>query len=333
MSGFVSRGFTPRRRSSADEAARLPPGQYAEPGFPVLTAGPTPHVASEDWKLRIDGMVANGREWNWEQFHELPFEDVPCDIHCVTKWSKLGTSFGGVSVDVLLDGVEPKGGYTTVYSYGGYTTNLQMADITRGKAWVVTQLGGRAPQRRARRSCTPAGAAPVLLEEREVGRGRAGHGPRGARLLGVQRLPHPGGSVEGAAVLERLTPVAQKAPGDWQIGTVTQIRTETPTVKTIRIALPMWMAHLPGQHYEVRLTAPDGYTAQRSYSIASSPLLEGVDRADDRAPAGRRGLDLPARRAPGGRSRSRCAARSRPTSCGAARARCCCSAAARGWCR
>jgi len=79
--------------------------------------------------------------------------------------------------------------------------------------------------------------------------------------------------VEGAAVLERLTPVAQRAPGGWQIGTVTQIRPETPTVKTIRIALPMWMAHLPGQHYEVRLTAPDGYTAQRSYSIASSPLL------------------------------------------------------------
>src|SRR6185437_14546495 len=82
--------------------------------------------------------------------------------------------------------------------------------------------------------------------------------------------------MEGAAVLERLTPVAQRAPGNWQIGTVTQIRTETPTVMTIRIALPMWMAHLPGQHYEVRLTAADGYTAQRSYSIASSPLEEGA---------------------------------------------------------
>jgi ferredoxin-NADP reductase len=82
--------------------------------------------------------------------------------------------------------------------------------------------------------------------------------------------------VAGAALLERLTPVAQRAPGRWQIGTVTALRAETPTVRTIRIALPMWMAHLPGQHYEVRLTAPDGYTAQRSYSIASSPLLEGA---------------------------------------------------------
>ena len=142
ISDFVSRGFTGRRRSSADEAARLPPGQYAEPGFPVLTAGPTAHVATEAWTLRVDGMVGKGREWSWEQFHELPFETIPCDIHCVTKWSKLGTSFGGVSMDVLLDGVEPQGSYTMIYSHGGYTTNLEMADITRGKAWVVTQFEG-----------------------------------------------------------------------------------------------------------------------------------------------------------------------------------------------
>lgn len=75
--------------------------------------------------------------------------------------------------------------------------------------------------------------------------------------------------------MERLSAVAQRAPGAWQIGTVTAIRRETPRVKSFRIALPMWIAHLPGQHYEVRLTAPDGYRAQRSYSVASSPLLEG----------------------------------------------------------
>jgi ferredoxin-NADP reductase len=86
--------------------------------------------------------------------------------------------------------------------------------------------------------------------------------------------------------LERLTPVEQKAPGQWQIGTVTAIKRETPHVKSFRIALPMWMPHLPGQHYDVRLTAPDGYRAQRSYSIASSPLDEGeieltIDRLED----------------------------------------------------
>jgi ferredoxin-NADP reductase len=83
-----------------------------------------------------------------------------------------------------------------------------------------------------------------------------------------------------------LPPVEQRAPGRWQIGTVTRIKEETPRVKSFRIELPMWMAHLPGQHYDVRLTAPDGYHAQRSYSIASSPLDEGgieltIDRLED----------------------------------------------------
>jgi ferredoxin-NADP reductase len=86
--------------------------------------------------------------------------------------------------------------------------------------------------------------------------------------------------------LERLTPVEQKAPGRWQIGTVTRIKVETPRVKSFRLDLPMWMPHLPGQHYDVRLTAPDGYRAQRSYSVASSPLDEGeieltIDRLED----------------------------------------------------
>ena len=66
--------------------------------------------------------------------------------------------------------------------------------------------------------------------------------------------------------------VEQRAPGRWQIATITAIKRETPTVKSFRLELPVWMAHCPGQHYDVRLTAPDGYRAQRSYSVASSPL-------------------------------------------------------------
>lgn len=76
--------------------------------------------------------------------------------------------------------------------------------------------------------------------------------------------------------MERLTPpVAPRAPGRWQIATVTSVKTETPRVKSFRLRLDHWMPHLPGQHYDVRLTAADGYTAQRSYSIASSPLDAG----------------------------------------------------------
>jgi ferredoxin-NADP reductase len=83
-----------------------------------------------------------------------------------------------------------------------------------------------------------------------------------------------------------VSSVEQRVPGRWQIGTVTRIKPETPRVKSFRIDLPMWMPHLPGQHYDVRLTDPDGYRAQRSYSIASSPLDEGeieltIDRLED----------------------------------------------------
>ena len=142
MSNFVSRGFQRRRQTPAELADRVPPGQYVENGFPVLTAGPTPHVEAELWGFRIDGMVGAEQEWTWDEFHSLPFETVPCDIHCVTKWSKLGTSFGGVSLDTLLADVDPKGAYTIAYSYGGYTTNVPLADLTGGKAWVVTEHEG-----------------------------------------------------------------------------------------------------------------------------------------------------------------------------------------------
>ena len=80
--------------------------------------------------------------------------------------------------------------------------------------------------------------------------------------------------------------VAPRAPGKWQIATITEIRRESVRAKSFRLEVPMWMAQMPGQHYDVRLTAPDGYRAQRSYSIASSPLDEGeieltIDRLAD----------------------------------------------------
>jgi len=142
VSGFISRGFTRRRQVPEELADRLPPGQYLEPGFPVLTAGPTPRIEPAEWRLRIDGMVGNAREWSWDEFNALEQETVPCDIHCVTKWSKLGTSFEGVSLDALLREVEPQGDFTMAHSYGGYTTNVAMADLTGGKAWVVTSHEG-----------------------------------------------------------------------------------------------------------------------------------------------------------------------------------------------
>ena len=77
-----------------------------------------------------------------------------------------------------------------------------------------------------------------------------------------------------------------KRPIEWQIATVKSIRPETPKVKSITLSLPAWIPHLAGQHYDVRLTAEDGYQAQRSYSIASEPERQGeidltVERLED----------------------------------------------------
>ncbi len=121
---------------------RIPPGHYYEPGFPVLTAGPAPRVTTEAWTFTVEGMVLDKRTLSWADFHALPFEQIPCDIHCVTKWSKLDTSFGGVSVDTLLEGTDPQGAYAMAFSFGGYTTNLPLADLTGGKAWIVTEHEG-----------------------------------------------------------------------------------------------------------------------------------------------------------------------------------------------
>jgi DMSO/TMAO reductase YedYZ molybdopterin-dependent catalytic subunit len=134
----VSRGFGGRRRDDP----KLPPGQYLERGFPVLQAGPTPPVNTATWKFTITTESGDSTRWDWKQFTALPAEDITTDIHCVTQWSKLGTRFGGVSLDVFLDAVEPLGEHAMVHSSGGYTTNLPLEDLADGKAWIVTTHEG-----------------------------------------------------------------------------------------------------------------------------------------------------------------------------------------------
>ena len=138
---FVSRGFHGRRRADAD-TSRIPPGQYVTSDFPVLSAGPTPHRPLEWWTFSIIGEVDGDRSWTWDEFRALPSEQVTVDIHCVTKWSKLDTTWSGVSVDTLLDGVETSAAYVTAWCDGGYTTNLPLEDVTDGKAWVAFGYDG-----------------------------------------------------------------------------------------------------------------------------------------------------------------------------------------------
>src|ERR687892_447200 len=104
MPPLISRGFRGRRDDAP--AGRVPPGQYLTRDFPVLSAGPTPHTSLDEGSFTVDGAVDAARAWTWKEFLALPLETPTVDIHCVTKWSKLDTSWRGVSVDTLLEAVD-----------------------------------------------------------------------------------------------------------------------------------------------------------------------------------------------------------------------------------
>jgi DMSO/TMAO reductase YedYZ molybdopterin-dependent catalytic subunit len=135
----ISRGFFGRRR---EENPDLPPGQYLTEDFPVLSAGPTPNVKLEDWVFSIQTESGGLHAWNWEQLNDLPIEDIHTDIHCVTRWSKLGTTWRGVSLDTLFADVDTSNAYVLVHCYGGYTTNMPLEDLLGGKAWIATEFEG-----------------------------------------------------------------------------------------------------------------------------------------------------------------------------------------------
>lgn len=135
----VSRGFTGRRR---DRDPRIPPGQYLESDFPVLSAGPTPVVRTSAWRLDVRAVDGRVRTLTWDDLTALPTEDVTTDIHCVTKWSKLDTSWRGVPLDAVLDGMTAGAAFVLVHGTGGYTTNLPLGDLLGGRAWVAHTYDG-----------------------------------------------------------------------------------------------------------------------------------------------------------------------------------------------
>ncbi|MFF0316256.1 sulfite oxidase-like oxidoreductase [Micromonospora sp. NPDC005252] len=137
--GIVSPAFQGRPRS---QEPALPPGQYLTEDFPVLSAGPTPRVSLDTWEFVIAAENGTEYRWSWQELMALPQETAMVDIHCVTHWSKLGTTWQGVSVDTLLDGVDTGAHFALAHSYGGYTTNLPLDDLRGGRAWVAHTFDG-----------------------------------------------------------------------------------------------------------------------------------------------------------------------------------------------
>jgi DMSO/TMAO reductase YedYZ molybdopterin-dependent catalytic subunit len=139
-----TRGFLGRLHRERD--SRLPPGQYdIGDEFPVLTAEVTPRLNPDAWTMTVDGLVERSKTWTWQELHGVPQSEYRGDIHCVTTWSKLDTSFGGVSLDVLFEVAKPTQRATHVLatSTTGYTTNLPLSHLTGGRAWLAWSHEGR----------------------------------------------------------------------------------------------------------------------------------------------------------------------------------------------
>ena len=141
---MVTRGFTSRHQP-ADVADRIPPGQHVVDDFPVLSAGPTPRIALDQWSFTLKVGPKLLMTWNWAEFNALPQTKMTRDIHCVTTWSKLNTSWEGVLIDDILAaaGIEPPTSFVLAHCYGGYSANLPVADLTGGLAMVALRYEGR----------------------------------------------------------------------------------------------------------------------------------------------------------------------------------------------
>lgn len=137
--GIFSPGFTGRPRKASED---LPPGQYLTKDFPVLSAGPTQRITTEQWQFVLTTETGEKRTWDWKALRSLPIETITTDLHCVTRWSKLGTTWRGVSIDALLADVETSAEFAMAVCYGGYTTNLPLADLLDGKAWIAFEYDG-----------------------------------------------------------------------------------------------------------------------------------------------------------------------------------------------
>ncbi len=116
---LVRRGYSPDR---------LPPGQYFTDRFPVLHVGDVPVTDLSSWDLRLFGAVAQERRLSWEELRALPEAQLVCDIHCVTKWTKLDTQWSGVrfrDVMALVD-VDPAADTVIAHAEGDYTANVPL---------------------------------------------------------------------------------------------------------------------------------------------------------------------------------------------------------------
>ena len=128
-----------------DLARRTPPGQVLTTKWPVLTYGRTPRFDPRKWSFRAFGLVEEEVSFSWEELQALPRVEVACDIHCVTRWSRLDNRFEGVSVREIVRRVRPKpeAKYVMVHADPDYTTNLALADLVADDVVLALRHDGQ----------------------------------------------------------------------------------------------------------------------------------------------------------------------------------------------
>lgn len=127
-------------------ANRIPPGQSRTPKWPVLDAYGAPKIDMAAWTLQIHGLVNQPHDFSWEEFQQLPRVRVFSDFHCVTRWSRLGNVWTGVSTRHLVElcgGTKPEARFVVLHAYDfGWTTNLPLADFLSEDALIATEHDG-----------------------------------------------------------------------------------------------------------------------------------------------------------------------------------------------
>ena len=139
----------PRKEKEAAASAmgRIPPGQALTEKFPVLHYGSVPRYDMKTWSFSIHGEVEEPKTWNWEQFMQLPMREITMDIHCVTRWSKLDTTWKGVHIqDLITQGIiklKPAANFVIEHCESGFTTNIDLAHALKPTTLLAVEFNGK----------------------------------------------------------------------------------------------------------------------------------------------------------------------------------------------
>ena len=285
----LTRGFTGRGRD-----ARATSGCRPASTTPATSGRCSPprrrrELSTDEWTFTVDGHVEQPTTWTWDEIHALPPSRYDGDIHCVTTWSKLGHDLRRCLGRRPARGRAPACRRHPRARVVPHRLHHQPAARRRDRRAGVGRVRGRrrAARRGPRRARAPARAAPLLLEEREVGRGPDAPRPRRARASGSATATTIAATPGSSSATRATDGGGRRRVDAMAVGARRGADpTRPPTRRPSRSRSSSPSPTSPGQHYVVRLTAPDGYTASRSYSVASAPDDTGVieltvERLDD----------------------------------------------------